>query len=177
MKVKKCLYGILGVVFLLILDQMTKYQAALGLKGTKGISLIPGIFELQYLENRGAAFGLFQNQRLPLLIVTFIILVLLLLAYLKLPEDKHYDFLRMTGVLLAAGAVGNMFDRLYQGYVIDFFYLKCIDFPIFNLADCYVVISAILFLFLGCFYYEEKDFTFFRKKKPKENKKGNPKQE
>ena len=93
-----------------------------------------------------------------------IFLVLLLIGYIygKIPVKKRFGLLRLCAVLVASGAVGNMIDRMVQNYVVDFFYFSLIDFPIFNVADCYVVIGCFLFAFLIFFYYkdEELDFIF-----------------
>lgn len=79
---------------------------------------------------------------------------------------KKYMPLRICSILLIAGAVGNLIDRVRLNYVIDFFYFKLIDFPIFNVADCYVVVACIIFAFLILFYYkEDSDFDFLRKQK------------
>ena len=163
MKWKRYLPGILCLIFLLGFDQLTKYLAVDYLKDKEPFPIIKNIFELQYLENRGAAFGLMQGQRWLLLGVTLLTIALLVLFYLKLPFTKRYLPLRFTGILLGAGAVGNMVDRFFLGYVVDFFYFKLIDFPIFNLADCYVVVSAFLAFFLIGFYYQDDDFAFLRK--------------
>ena len=83
-----------------------------------------------------------------------------------MPENRRYLPLRSCAVLLCAGAVGNMIDRVRLGYVIDFFYFRLIDFPIFNVADCYVVAACIVFALLVLFYYrEEDDFSFLSRKK------------
>ncbi|RHU97276.1 hypothetical protein DXC08_05305 [Clostridium sp. OM07-9AC] len=66
--------------------------------------------------------------------------------------------------MLAAGAVGNMYDRIVHGYVIDFLYAKVIDFPIFNVADCYVVVSAVVLAILIGFVYQESDLEVYHKK-------------
>lgn len=68
----------------------------------------------------------------------------------------------MLLILLVAGATGNMIDRVINGYVIDFLYFELIDFPIFNIADCYVVVSTIVAAFLIMFYYKDEDFEVFR---------------
>lgn len=167
MKVKKFLPGVLGVILLLFLDQITKYWAIVSLKNTQGISLISDVFRFQYLENHGAAFGILQNQRWFLLVTTILVLVLMGVIYGKLPDTNRYAFLRFVGILIAAGAVGNMIDRIYRGYVIDFLYFELIDFPIFNVADCYVVIAAFLAFFLVCFYYKDEDFDFLKRRKQK----------
>lgn len=151
--------GIIAFALLLVLDQFTKHLAVAGLAGQDPIVLIPGVFELQYLENRGAAFGMFQNQRWLFLIMSVVILAFIGYCYQKFPAHKHYLWLRITCVLLGAGAVGNMIDRVVNGYVVDFFYFSLIDFPIFNVADCYVVVSLILLIILIFFYYKEEDFA------------------
>lgn len=159
MKWKQYLAGGICLVFLLGLDQITKRLAVTHLKGQAAYPLIKGVFELQYLENRGAAFGLMQNQRWLLLGFTVLILGILMFFYRKLPFSKRYLPLRLMGILIGAGALGNMIDRIAQGYVVDFFYFSLIDFPIFNVADCYVVVSVIVAFFLIIFYYDEEDFT------------------
>jgi signal peptidase II len=116
------------------------------------------VFVLQYLENRGAAFGMLQNQRIFLVSLTVLILAAVLIFYMKLPSKPKLTPLRCSAVLLAAGAVGNLSDRIVRGYVIDFFYVKIINFPIFNVADCYVVVAAILTALLIGFYYKDEDF-------------------
>ena len=78
---------------------------------------------------------------------------------------KRYFPMQCTIVLIAAGAVGNLIDRLLHGYVVDFFYFKLIDFPIFNVADCYVVIAAFFAVVLIGFYYKEEELTFWKKEK------------
>lgn len=73
--------------------------------------------------------------------------------------------MRCVVVFIAAGAVGNMIDRLFYGYVIDFFYFSLIDFPIFNVADCYVVVAAFFAAILVGFYYKEEELTFWKREK------------
>jgi len=165
-KGKYNLIGLIAAVLLLILDQWTKHLAVVYLKGQRPIALWEGVFELQYLENRGAAFGMMQGQQTVLLICTVVILILLAVLYQRLPEGKRFHPLRVIGVLLVAGAVGNMIDRGLYSYVVDFFYFKLIDFPIFNIADCYVTVGAGLIVLLFLFYYKDEDLDFlsFRKK-------------
>ena len=159
---KKYILGVIAFLVLLGLDQWTKWLAITSLKPHGEFPLWEGVFVLQYLENRGAAFGMLQNQRVFLLILTSIILIGLILLFIKLPEGKKFGYLRILCVVLAAGAVGNMIDRFFRGFVVDFLYFKLIDFPIFNVADCYVVIAAIVAALLIGFYYSEEDLTFFR---------------
>lgn len=164
MKWRKYISGIIWLFLLLGFDQLTKWLAVKHLKNQEAFPVIRDIFELEYLENHGAAFGMFQNQRVFLLLFTIIILSLVVFLYLKLPFEKKYLPLRWSGILIGAGAVGNMIDRITLGYVVDFFYFKWINFPIFNVADCYVVIAASVSFFLICFYYKDEDFAFLKKK-------------
>ena len=158
---KKFVSGAAISICLLLLDQYTKYLAILHLKGKKAIPLIKGIFELQYLENRGAAFGSFQGKQILLLAVTFLALLLMIYVYVKLPEQKRYMPLKATVILLFSGAIGNMVDRICRKYVVDFLYVKVIDFPIFNVADCYLTIAAIALIILIMFVYQEDELSFF----------------
>ena len=126
--------------------------------------MITGIFELQYLENRGAAFGILQNHQVLFLLITVLAAVLLTYIYARIPDDKKYIPLRICYVLLMAGAFGNMIDRAFRGYVVDFFYFKLIDFPIFNVADIYVTVTMVLLMGLILFYYKEEDLEFLSRK-------------
>jgi len=102
-----------------------------------------------------------QNRQIVFVVGGIIILAVILYLYQKMPFTPHYRPLRICAVLLASGAVGNMIDRVKLDYVVDFFYFRLIDFPIFNVADCYVVIACILFVVLILFYYkDDKDFEF-----------------
>lgn len=152
------------IIILIAIDQITKILAFSNLRGSLGISLIPGVFELQYLENRGAAFGILQDHQILFLVITIIAAIILTYIYGKLPEDKKYIPLRISYVLLMAGAFGNMIDRMIRGYVVDFFYFKWIDFPIFNVADIYVTVTMILLIILILFYYKEEDLEFLGRK-------------
>lgn len=171
---KKYIKAIISVILLIGLDQWTKYLAVVYLKGNSGIALIPNVFQLFYLENHGVAFGMFQHKTWFFLPFTILIAAVMVFLYYKTPDTKRYVPLRFCLILLTSGAVGNIIDRFLNQYVVDFFYFKLIDFPIFNVADCYVVIAVILFAFLFLFYYKdeelERDFSFFSPKKKKENR-------
>ncbi len=156
---QKGLIAILASCFLIVLDQLTKYFAVLNLKGQNPYVIIPEVFQLRYLENRGSAFGMMQNKQLFLLIVTVIFLALLIWFFFKLPDTKKFRPLEVILVFVLAGAIGNMIDRIRLEYVIDFFYFELIDFPIFNVADIYITVSGITFFILFLFYYKEEDFN------------------
>ncbi len=167
-KTKNHLIGLLLVILLIALDQWTKLLAVQHLKGQKPFVILDGIFELHYLENRGAAFGILQGQKGIFLLCTAFVLAVLCFYYHRMPPEKRYIPLRIVGVLLGAGAVGNLIDRMSQSYVVDFLYFKLIDFPVFNVADCYVTVGAVLLAVLILFVYREDELTFFSLKKKHE---------
>ena len=165
------LIGILAAVLLTALDQWTKYLAVLHLKGQSPIVLWDGVFELYYLENRGAAFGILQGQKAVFLICTAVVLVLIAFYYNRLPGGRRYTLMRVVAVLLAAGALGNLIDRMRYSYVVDFLYFKLIDFPVFNVADCYVTVGAVLLAVLILFVYKEEELGFLSLKRQEGKKK------
>jgi signal peptidase II len=149
---------------LLCLDLMTKLWSRKTLP-EKPLILIKGVFEFRYLENRGAAFGLLQNQRTFFIILTVIFLAAMIYVYVRIPSDRKYLPLRLLVIIVSAGAFGNFYDRLTLTYVRDFLYFSLIDFPIFNVADIYVTCSAVAFFVLVVFVYKEDDLAFMEKKK------------
>lgn len=151
------LAALIGAVILVIFDQFTKYLAILHLKDQEPYILIENVFQLEYLENRGAAFGLFQNQRMFFYISTVVITVAVIWFYLKVPMERKFLPLRLCAIAVIAGAYGNCIDRVRLNYVVDFFYFKLIDFPIFNVADIYVTVSAAVLAVLILLYYKEED--------------------
>ena len=148
--------AILLFVILIVLDQAAKYLAVIHLLPVDSITLIPGILNLTYVENRGAAFGLFQGGRWFFVIITVIIMAGIIWYYIKLPKSKYHNLLRFTLVLIASGAVGNFIDRFRNGYVVDYLQAAFINFPVFNIADSCVVVGTILFAILLLF---ENRFT------------------
>ena len=159
---RKSFILILCGTILVAIDQLTKRLAMTGLAGGPRV-IIDGVFELRYTENRGAAFGMLQNQRIFFIIVTFLALLALIWLYFRIPDDRRFLPLRIIDIFIISGAVGNLIDRIARGYVVDFMYISLIDFPVFNVADIYVSWSAVLALILILFKYREDDFKRFRK--------------
>jgi len=153
------------VILLLAFDQFTKQLAVIHLKGQLGISLIKGILELQYLENRGAAFGILENKKTFIILIGIIFMVVLIFFLYRLPQQKKYNIVHILVAVIMAGGLGNMIDRIRLNYVIDFIYFSLIDFPTFNVADMYVVVSTISIFILFLFVYKDEDFTFLSLKK------------
>ena len=106
-----------------------------------------------------------QNRRVFFLVLTIVFLAVITYIYLKIPADRKYLPLRMLAIVVTAGAVGNFIDRLILVYVRDFLYFSLIDFPIFNVADIYVTVSAFVFFVLILAYYKDSDLEFLSEKK------------
>ena len=157
--------GFIGTMILTLFDQWTKHLAVVHLANNNPLVLIPGVFELRYLENRGAAFGIMQNKIWIFAILTIIYLCAAVWIFFKIPRVKRYRMLHIIAVILTAGALGNFIDRIRLGYVVDFFYFSLIDFPIFNVADIFVVLSFILLAICILFVYKDDDFAFLNVKK------------
>ena len=145
---KKYIKGILLFLILFGIDQWTKNAATIYLKGQETKKVLGDFFVLRYLKNYGAAFGILQNKQIFLILLTAVILVMILYVYIKTPDTPHYRLIRI-------------FSFAHR-YVIDFLYAKVIDFPIFNVADCYVVVSAVVLAMLIGFYYQEEDMAVYK---------------
>ncbi len=166
------IFDFIMIIVLIGIDQYTKYLAVLNLKDKPAYSIIDGVFELNYLENRGAAFGMLQNQKGFFILISCIVLMAICYILVKMPEDKKYNILHLLLVLIASGAIGNMIDRIRLEYVVDFFYFVLINFPIFNMADIYVSVACVLLAIVMLFVYKEEDLDFLniRPKKVREIK-------
>ncbi len=148
-------------------DQISKYFAVINLKGRENAVWIKNVFELQYVENDGAAFSSFSGKQGFLLAVTIAVMLFVIFEFVRIPDGKRYMWLRIDFLMIVAGALGNMIDRVRQGYVVDFFYFVPINFPRFNVADIYVTLAMPLLIILLFFVYKDNETEFlfkFRKK-------------
>lgn len=159
------LFLLIGVAILTALDQWTKHLAVLHLKGQDSIILIPGVLELEYLENRGAAFGMLYNQQVFFYIITVVLVTCILVLFFRMPMIKKYLPGHITLMVITAGAIGNFIDRVLNQYVVDFIYFSLIDFPKFNMADIYITCGCIVVFILVLFVYKDEDFEFMSFKK------------
>ncbi len=146
-----------AAVVLIGLDQATKYLALTNLKPIGSMVFINGFLDFTFVENRGVAFGMFSGQRWFILLLTAVITVALLYYYNKLPRTKEYQLVRMVMLLIFSGAIGNMIDRMFRGYVVDFFEFSFFRFPVFNVADIYVVVGVCILAFLILFVIKEPE--------------------
>ena len=159
------IYAFIGFGALLLIDQLTKYFAKTNLSDGKVVPLIKNVLRFSYVQNTGAAFGMMSGKQVLFIILTFICLFAITFVYVKTPSERRYILLKVTLVVLASGAAGNLIDRLKQGYVDDFIDFYLINFPVFNVADIYVCVSMALLIILIIFVYKEKDLEFLKFKK------------
>lgn len=144
------------------LDFITKILAIKNLQPISTIPILKGIFHLTYVENKGAAFGMFQNARIFLVIAA--VLCAIYIVYFLLKSKNKSKLLNMGLVFVLAGAVGNLLDRIFRGFVVDFLDFRLINFPVFNIADIFVCVGA-LFIMIFIIFFDEKT-----KEEPKNDK-------
>ena len=156
----------------LFLDQWTKYLAVKHLKEQEPFVIWDGIFEFHYHENRGAAWGMMQGKQVFFYILTILFCLVLFYEIYRLLKNIRYTPVLYILVTLFAGTIGNFIDRIRLQYVVDFIYVKIINFPIFNLADCYITVSVVILMILIFFMYNDEEFDemfpFFKSKNKKE---------
>ena len=121
-------------------DQLIKIWAVDSLTKIDTIPLIQDVLHFTYVENRGAAFGIMQGKVNILLIVTGIFLAVMLVAVLTKKIQGNFRIWSFS--LVIAGGIGNLIDRAYRGFVVDYIDFRLINFPVFNLADCCVCVGV-----------------------------------
>lgn len=134
------------LVILVVIDQVTKYFARGNLKEVGSIPVIDNFFHLTYVENRGAAFGMLQGKYFFFVIMTIFAIVILTKYYISQKEknSKHLKILSIVSIMIIAGAIGNLIDRMFFGFVTDMIDVKGVWEFVFNVADIYVVCGTIL---------------------------------
>lgn len=168
-------FRITHFIFMLVLiaiDQITKYFVRTKIGEDREISLIKNVLSFVFVKNRGAVWGIGNANGGSvdiLTIVTFIILAVIIFIYFRIPLDKKYRDIRLIAVFIISGAIGNLIDRISLKYVTDFIYIELIDFPVFNIADCYISLTCILTIILILTKYRNDDLEFlnFKSKKDK----------
>ena len=132
------------ITTIFIADRVSKHLANTLLPRGVRVPFIPGVLSFFYTENSGAAFGILPGQRWLLSVVSSLILVLMIKKRALLTEES--TFLRVTWSLIFAGALGNLWDRLLSGVVVDFLHLDFVRFAIFNVADVAITSGASLYI-------------------------------
>ncbi len=146
-------------------DQLAKHYAQTFLRGAGGKPFIPHIVELYYVENSGSAFGILEGQKILILFVSAVVMAYLCFLLIKLPTKPQFVWMHIALTLILAGGIGNCIDRIRLDYVVDFFNLLFMNFPVFNVADICVVCGVILLFILLIFVFQEQDLEFLRFKR------------
>ena len=146
------------VAFIVALDQLTKYLAKTYLKPVGSVPLIQNVFHFTYVENRGAAFGILQNQRWLFIVLTVVISAVI--AYYLFARRQESIVLTIALSMILGGAIGNLIDRLRLGYVVDMLHFVLIDYPVFNVADSFVVIGTLLLAYYILFMADSRERQF-----------------
>lgn len=150
--------ALISAAVLVGIDQLIKLWMDTNLKSVHTMSFLrigeTEIINLAYFENTGAAFGIFTDKTLLLSIITGIFLAFAVLVLLSGKIKKPVILWSVS--LIIAGGLGNLIDRIFRGYVIDYLQVELFDFAIFNFADCCVVIGAIMLLICVIFFDKPK---------------------
>lgn len=140
MKKRGIIAGIIAV--LIVLDQLVKAYVVQNIALGEIKSWVPNLVSLTYLQNRGAAFSILQDQQWFFALITFVVMGVAVWYLHKHIEDSWW---LVTGlVLIISGGLGNFIDRISQGFVVDMFHLDFINFAIFNVADSYLTVGVIV---------------------------------
>ncbi|MRJ46574.1 signal peptidase II [Fundicoccus ignavus] len=134
----------LVALLMVLIDQIIKKWTTSSLQLYESRSGIDGLFDFYYIRNEGAGWGILQGRMWFFYVVTFVIIVYLI--YLIYKHRQGSLFLKCTYGLLLGGAIGNLIDRIINGYVIDMFRLTFMNFPIFNVADMALSIGVVLLI-------------------------------
>lgn len=141
-------------------DYVIKLLVINNLKPVGTIDVIPNVFQLKYVENRGAAFGMLSNARW--IFIVFTIVIIIALIYIMIRKKITSKLFNVAAILIIGGGIGNLIDRIFYGYVVD--YLSVSFFPpVCNFADYCITVGAILMVVYLLF------FSDFLNKKGKKN--------
>ncbi|HIU48224.1 MAG TPA: signal peptidase II [Candidatus Avimonoglobus intestinipullorum] len=135
-------------------DQWVKYLVVTNISGSDIVTAIPGVIDFVYVKNTGAAFSILENN-IELLSAISALFCIGVLVYLLTQKPKN-KLLILSLAFLFGGAVGNVIDRIFRGYVVDFIETTFINFPVFNIADVAITIGAVL-LIIYILFFDKKE--------------------
>lgn len=159
-KFKNLIFALCVIVVTLSIDLVIRMLISKTFEVKEVRNLIGEYLCVYYWPNFGAAFGLLKGQHIFFIFIDGIISIFLIYLMLKLPKEKKFAVLCIDIGLILSGNLGNLIDRIINGYVIDYIYLPQTSMPVFNLADLYISIGSIIGAVLIIFKYKEQDFDF-----------------
>ena len=153
---------VIGMLFVAILDQITKYLIRTSMKIFDSIIIIPDIFKITYIENTGISFGLLGGAENPVkrwALVAFVSVAAIMITVYWILNMKNSFLFNLSCGLIVGGAIGNLIDRILKGSVTDFIEVgyKELTWPVFNIADTFVSIGVFLFIIYFAFFEGKKD--------------------
>lgn len=135
-------------------DQLLKFLVVQNLQPVGKITVIPGVFDLLYIENRGAAFGMLQNQQWFFIAVTTVVTLAIIFALFR--YNHHEFFSYVASILIIGGGIGNLLDRIRLSYVVDYLSFSFFS-AIFNFADCCVTVGTVCLVIHFLFFAEREN--------------------
>lgn len=158
------MFYIFGAVLLFILDQITKLLTVQNFSLYESVTVIKGVLDFTRHHNTGGPWSLFDSHIEVFVIITFVIFLLEFLYFKKRPMKHPLE--KISVMLINAGAIGNLFDRIFRGYVVDMIEVTFIEYPVFNFADCCIVIGCILLcVYVAFFDKDEKNIKISKEEK------------
>ena len=158
MRTKRITLAIVLIAILVAIDQITKYLVVQNMKPYKDeIKVLGDALVFYYIKNTGAAWGSFNKSTLLLAGISIVMIIALSIYYFKNIDKDNRKLVRICTIIIIAGAIGNLIDRLRLRYVVDFIYFKLINFPVFNVADIYVTVFAFVLVFLAIFIIKDDE--------------------
>ena len=159
MKNKKNLSVIMLGILIVIIDRITKLLLI-----NKEITIIPNLLNFTYIENNGVAFGIASNNTILIVLLNVIILAIII-KFLKEKFSKTNYIIILSLIMILAGGVGNLIDRIAMGYVIYFIDINILDFPVFNIADISITVGVIMIMIILISSLFEKENNIEKVKK------------
>ncbi len=135
--------SVFSLIFLSI-DILIKFIVKTNMEVFSKINIIPNFFSIMYVKNTGAAFSILEGNRILLIAISLIAIILIYYFLIRNSNLNKFDIFCYS--MLIGGVLGNLLDRIIYGYVIDYLCINLFNFPIFNLADIYIVLSVILII-------------------------------
>ena len=153
----KKIFPYIYIFILVAIDQLIKFLCLIKLKHLGSITIIKDFFYLTYVENRGAAFGIFEGARFIFVLIGIIAIIFCMIYYNNVSKNEHsFTILwKISLIIIPAGAIGNIIDRVFRRYVIDMFHFNFFgkDFAVFNFAD--ILICTGVFLLSICIIFSK----------------------
>lgn len=146
---------LLSIPVIVALDQIIKYVIFNTVRINGSIPVIKDVFHISYTENTGAAFGMMKNYRW--VFITFTVVITAYLLYLLIARKVKSKLFVAAASLIVAGGLGNLIDRVFRGFVIDYLDFRLINFPLFNLADTVISIGTGLLCIYLIFFSEKAE--------------------